>query len=109
MSDFLILLELVLKEGSPNGIYNVSTGEGKSIKEVYDVISNYLNVKTDDPPLIPVGDDDIKNVVLDSSYTNLTFGWKAKVNFKETIIKQLDWYEKYGVSSIYSHLNNQNK
>ena len=48
--------------------------------------------------------DDVPVVVLDPKETNKILGWEAKVDFKSTIKKQLDWYDKFGVSDIYSHL-----
>ena len=53
---------------------------------------------------MPPGDDDVPEVVLDPSYVNKVFGWKAKINFKDTIANQLRWYDKYGITDIYSHL-----
>ena len=107
VTDFLSLLELVMKKDSPNGVFNVSTGNGKSIKQVFDAVAKYLNISHSDPPLVPVGDDDVKSVVLDPSETEKTFGWKAKVSFEETINNQLMWYDKHGISAIYSHLSSK--
>ena len=44
-------------------------------------------------------------MVLDPSKTETEFGWKAKVDFKDTITGQLAWYDKYGVTDIFSHLS----
>ena len=45
------------------------------------------------------------SVVLDPSKTETEFGWKAKVDFQDTITGQLAWYDKYGVTDIFSHLS----
>lgn len=105
MSDFISLMDIVMDENAPCGTFNVSTGEGHTIKDIFDEVVAHLNItESIDVPIVPVGDDDIPNVVLDPSKTERVFGWKAKYSFKETIKKQLLWYDKYGVTDIYSHL-----
>lgn len=106
MSDFLSIADLSLQEGRPTGIFNVSTGEGHSIKEVFDVVLDYVGATLAEPvPVVPPGADDVPSVVLDPSRAEAEFGWKAKVNFKDTITGQLAWYDKYGVTDIFSHLS----
>ena len=105
MSDFLSLMDIVIDENSPTGVYNVSTGEGHTIKDIFDEVVDYLNLKNIEVPIVPVGDDDVQAVVLDPSETEKVFNWKAKVSFKDTIKNQLDWYAKYGINDIYSHLS----
>ena len=105
MSDFLSLMDLAIREGAPTGIYNVSTGEGHSIKEVFDEVAAHLGVTLTEPvPVVPPGADDVPAVVLDPSRTGPAFGWKAQVGFRETIRRQLEWYDRHGVSDVYSHL-----
>lgn len=105
MSDFLTIADLALEEGRPTGVYNVSTGEGHSIKEVFDVVLEYVGATLPEPvPVVPAGGDDVQSVVLDPRQTEEAFGWKAAVNFKDTITKQLAWYDNYGVTDIFSHL-----
>lgn len=105
MSDFLSLMDLVVRESAPVGVYNVSTGEGHSIKEVFDEVAAYLGVKLVEPvPVVPPGADDVPAVVLDPSLTGPAFGWKAEVGFRDTVRRQLEWYDRHGVSDVYSHL-----
>lgn len=104
MSDFLSLIDLVILDDAPTGIFNVSTGVGYSILDVYQAVCSYLAIEAPDVPLVPVGDDDVAEVVLDPSETESAFNWKAKVDFKNTISNQLKWYDKYGVNDIFSHL-----
>jgi len=105
MSDFLGLMDLAIGEGAPSGVFNVSTGEGHSIKEVFDEVAAYLNLRPEQPvPVLPAGPDDVSALVLDAGATEAAFGWKARVGFRETIRRQLDWYARYGVSDVYSHL-----
>jgi nucleoside-diphosphate-sugar epimerase len=86
-------------------VYNVSTGEGHSIKEVFDEVAGYLGVKLAEPvPIVPPGADDVKAMVLDPSAAEKAFGWKARIGFREAIRRQLDWYRRHGVSDVYTHL-----
>src|SRR3546814_5493629 len=51
-----------------SGIFNVSTGEGRSIKDVYDAVVAYLGVSPEqEVPVVPAGEDDVPAVVLDRS------------------------------------------
>lgn len=104
MEDFLDVLDIAMNKEIPTGAYNVSTGVGSSIKEVFDCVVEHLNMIAPEVPIVPVGADDVKEVVLDPSHTEKTFNWKAKYNFKQTIKKQLEWYDAYGVTDIFSHL-----
>lgn len=105
MSDFLSLMDIVIEENAASGVYNVSTGEGHTIKDIFDEVVDYLNLENIDVPIVPVGEDDVQAVVLDPSETEKVFNWKAKISFKDTIKNQLDWYAKYGINDIYSHLS----
>jgi nucleoside-diphosphate-sugar epimerase len=104
MSDFLSLLELVL-ESDVSGIFNVSTGEGHTIHEVFQAVAAHLGMPEASPQSVnEPGHDDVPAVVLDPALTNRVFNWSAKVGFAETISKMLDWYDENGVTDIYSHL-----
>jgi UDP-glucose 4-epimerase len=102
--DFLDFLELTLDETAPRGVFNVSTGEGKTIKDVFDVVADHLGVTPEPPPITPPGPDDVQAVVLDPSATEKAFGWKAKVGFEETMRRMLRWYDAHGVLAVYAHL-----
>lgn len=108
MEDFMSLMDLVLADGAPTGIFNVSTGESKSIKDVFDAVANYLHIDTGDVPVVPPGDDDVPAVVLDPALTEQAFGWKSSIGFEDTINRMLTWYDRHGVSAIYSHLKAPN-
>ena len=105
MSDFLALMDRVVREGAPTGVYNVSTGEGHSIKEVFDEVAGYLGITPTEPvPVVPPGADDVPAVVLDPTATVAAFDWRARVGFRDTIHRQLDWYRQHGVTDVHSHL-----
>lgn len=104
MTDFFALMDTVLEQSSEVGSFNVSTGKGHSIKDVYDAVANYLAIDPPDVPIVPPGEDDVSQVVLDPTSTEHAFGWKAKVGFVETIANQLRWYDQHGINDIFSHL-----
>jgi nucleoside-diphosphate-sugar epimerase len=109
MSDFLSLMDIILADTDVTGVFNVSTGKGNSIKDVFDVVSEYVGIKVENVPVVPAGADDVQSVVLDPSVTESTFNWKAKIGFVDTIKRQLELYDQYGVTDIYSHLTPQDK
>ncbi|MGY4178330.1 UDP-glucose 4-epimerase [Bradyrhizobium sp. USDA 4518] len=105
MSDFLAAVDLAMAEAAPTGVFNVSSGIGHSIKEIYDLVRSHLGLPADpDAKVVPVGDDDVPSVVPDPSRTRALLGWQAKVPFDETIRRLLAWYDAHGVSDVYSHL-----
>ena len=107
IKDFFDLMDIVLFKDVPTGKYNISSGNGHSIKEIFKIVCEYLNLKNIDVPIIPVGEDDVKEVVLDPSETEKKLGWKSKINFNDTIKNQLTWYDNYGISEIFSHLKSK--
>jgi UDP-glucose 4-epimerase len=109
MSDFFNLMDTVLDVDSPTGVFNVSTGDGRSILDVLQAVALYLGMQTPDVQVISVGKDDVEQVVLDPKETECTFGWKAQVGFQDIINNQLRWYDQYGVNDIYSHLSHPSK
>ena len=105
MSDFIDAVDLVMDGKAPTGIFNVSSGEGRSIKAVYDAVRAHLGLPPDPGvQVVPVGDDDVPAVVPDPSMTTHVLGWKAKIGFTETMERMLSWYDAHGVSYVYSHL-----
>lgn len=106
IEDFFAVMERVLTDHAPTGVFNISTGEGRSIVELFGVVADYLGITLDAPvPVVPAGEDDVPAVVLDPAHSRETLGWQAKVSFHDTIQRMLQWYDSHGVSDIYSHLN----
>ncbi len=105
IEDFFVLMDLAMAEGAPQGVFNVSTGEGHSIKDVFDLVVGHLGIELTEPvPILAPGDDDVPAVVLDPSVTEEAFGWQAKIGFKDSLERMLAWYDKFGVHQVYSHL-----
>lgn len=104
MSDFLSFMDIAIKLDMPTGTFNISSGEAHSIKEIFDLISDYLKLDRINVPIVPPAMDDVPVVVLDASETEKAFQWKAKVGFNEIINRQLGWYDEHGVNDVHSHL-----
>ena len=104
MSDFLAFMDMAIQADAPIGTFNVSTGEAHSIKEIFDLVSEYLGKGKIEVPIVPPAVDDVPVVSLDATETERVFGWKPKVDFPETIRRQLKWYDEYGITDVFSHL-----
>lgn len=105
MEDFFALMDRVLADDAPRGVFNVSTGEGRSIHDIYVAVAAHLGIAPPPVKIVPVGADDVPAVVLDPSATHSAFGWRAQSDFEATIRRQLQWYDKHGVTDIHSHLS----
>ena len=105
MDDFFSIMDLALQDGAPSGVFNVSTGTGHSIKEIFDIVVDHLKIDLAQPvPEVEPGADDVPAVVLDPSKTISAFSWQPKYSFEQTIRRMLGWYDQHGVTAIYSHL-----
>ncbi|WP_431098437.1 NAD-dependent epimerase/dehydratase family protein [Polaromonas aquatica] len=104
MSDFLSMMDLAVKPGAASGVFNVASGEAHYIKEIFELVAKHLKLEPGDVPVTPPAADDVPVVALDSSKTTQAFGWKPLLGFEETIQRQLAWYDKYGVTDVFSHL-----
>jgi len=104
MNDFLDFMDLAISHEAPVGIFNISSGEAHSIKEIFELVAEHLQITSKDVPVISPAEDDVPIVALDPSETFRQFGWKVKIGFAETIHRQLRWYDRYGVSDVFSHL-----
>lgn len=105
MSDFISLLDTLVSNPSATGVYNVSTGKGNTILDIFNEVAKHLGMPDATPDaIVEPGPDDIASVVLDPIKTKNDIGWTAKVGFEETISKMLNWYDEFGVTDIYSHI-----
>jgi UDP-glucose 4-epimerase len=104
IEDFFAVMDRVLQTEAPTGAYNVSTGAGHTMYEVFCAVARHLGMSPPDVPIVPPGADDVPVVVLDPTETERAFGWRARIGFAATIENQLRWYDEHGVSAIYSHL-----
>ncbi len=106
MEDFFSVMDLVMADDAPTGLFNVSTGTGHTIKEIYTIVADHLGISPVPPvPETDPGADDVPAVVLDPSQTFSRLGWQPRYSFEQTIRRMLVWYDRHGVTAIYSHLN----
>jgi len=105
MEDFLSVVDRVLEDDVPSGVFNISTGDGHTIEEIFDIVVEHLGITLEEPvPVVPPGDDDVPAVVLDPGLANSILDWEAKYGFRETIARMLAWYDTHGITDVYSHL-----
>lgn len=104
MEDFLALLDLAIQPEAPRGVFHAGTGEGRPILDVFHEVAAHLGIVDVVPEGVPLGDDDVGEVVLDPSITNQAFGWLPKVPFQDSVKAVLRWYDEHGVQAVYSHL-----
>lgn len=109
MSDFLSFMDKAIQVEAPTGTFNLSTGEAHRIKEIFNLVSKYLDLGEIEVPIVPPAEDDVPTVVLDAQATETAFGWKAKIGFSEIVNRQLRWYDKHGINDIHSHLKMPDK
>lgn len=104
MKDFLEFMDVAIHLDAPTGVFNLSSGEAHSIKEIFDLVTEYLGLPKTDVPVLPAEADDVPVVALDPTETFKAFGWRAQTPFAETIKKQLAWYDEHGITDVFSHL-----
>jgi UDP-glucose 4-epimerase len=105
MADFLGLMDLAIGDAAPTGIFNVSTGSGHTIREIFDIVVDHLGIELKEPVReVDPGPDDVPAVVLDPSKAIADFGWRPQHAFEDIIRRMLAWYDRHGVTAIYSHL-----
>jgi UDP-glucose 4-epimerase len=105
MEDFFTVMDLVMADEGPTGLFNVSTGTGHTIREIFEIVADHVGVKLSEPvPETDPGPDDVPAVVLDPSQTMRRLNWKPQYPFEQTIRRMLAWYDRHGVTAIYSHL-----
>lgn len=104
MSDFVAFMDIAIRVDAPTGIFNLSSGEAHSIKEIFDLVVDYLKLPLQEVPVVPPAADDVPVVSLDATDTLREFGWKARFSFAEAVRRQLAWYDQHGVTDVFSHL-----
>lgn len=104
MSDFFSFMDLAIQPGAPVGTFNVASGEAHYIREIFDFVIEHLGLPAQDVPTVPPAADDVPVVSLDPARAAREMGWRAQVNFAETVRRQLRWYDAHGITDVYSHL-----
>lgn len=104
MSDFLAFMDKAVQFDAPTGIFNVASGEAHSIHEIYTLVCEHLGKDPAGVPIQPPAADDVPIMALDPEETIKAFHWKPRINFAETVRRQLLWYDAHGVTDVFSHL-----
>lgn len=105
VDDFLILVALIFaREEAVAGTYNVSTGKGKTIRELFETMRVELGRSDANFEDMSLQEDDVASVVLDSESTQKQFGWSPSKTFEETVSRQIEWFAEFGVETLRSHL-----
>lgn len=105
LKDFLHLIDISLEDQYSNGIFNISSGEGISVKQIYDQIVDFLGIKQiKEPKILEVGKDDIETIILDPSITKKILGWEVSTSFNEDLKLILKAYQNEGLQEVYSHV-----
>lgn len=108
MADFLDLFDRIIVDGTPTGVFHLSTGTDISIKEIFDAVAAEIGIKLDAPVEVrPADPDDVASILLDPKETERAFGWKAKTPFRQGLHDLVAWYDKHGVEQTFSHLRGQ--
>jgi UDP-glucose 4-epimerase len=104
MEDFLCLFDRAIARGGPRGAFNVASGEGATIRDVFDVVAAHLGLSPPAPASAPVGADDVANLVLNPSETVAAFEWRPAFDWRRSVKRTLDWYDAHGVTPAPSHV-----
>lgn len=90
ISDVIDAFVLSMTKDIKNDIFNIGTGQGYSIKEIIDLVSEIVGIK---PKITYVNKRpiDVKINILDPSKFQSLAGWKAKVSIEEGIRNTYEW------------------
>lgn len=84
---------LALEKGEAGEVYNISSGEGHSIKEILDILLNLSNtsieVKVDPKKFRP---SDVPKLIGDCSKFKRLTGWKREILLKDTLNDLLNFW-----------------
>jgi nucleoside-diphosphate-sugar epimerase len=75
--------------------YNFSSGDSKTVMEIYEKISKAVTGEIIEPKIELDSDFEIKNQELDSERIKLDLGIESEFNFDDSIKETIDWYRSY--------------
>jgi nucleoside-diphosphate-sugar epimerase len=108
IADFLSAFDKVLQINGPSGIFNISTGTGTSMMQIYQLVARYLNSSIIPKSVSPF-EDDVPAIILDPSESIKLLNWKPTIRIEESIENCLDHYKKFGIKTVFSHLKRSEK
>jgi GDP-4-dehydro-6-deoxy-D-mannose reductase len=84
---------LVTEKGQPGEVYNIASGQSRTVKEMLDVLLSLskakIEVKPDPARMRP---SDVEILEGDSSKFNKVTGWKPKISLEQTLKDTLDYW-----------------
>jgi UDP-glucose 4-epimerase len=100
-----VVLQAVDGRGD-RGVYHIATGRDFAIKELYEATVKALALKSvGDVEVRPRGLDDAYTILLDPSKTCRDFAWNATTSLEYGVRAAVEWYQQYGISQTFTHLN----
>tara|TARA_B110000495_G_C22979746_1_gene575818 strand:- start:21 stop:995 length:975 start_codon:yes stop_codon:yes gene_type:complete len=75
--------------------YNFSSGDSKTVMEIYEKISKAVTGEIIEPKIELDSEFEIKNQELDSERIKLDLGIESEFNFDDSIKETIDWYRSY--------------
>jgi len=100
-----VVLQAVDGRGD-RGVYHIASGRDFAITELYEATVKALGLtRAGDVEVRPRGLDDAYTILLDPSKTYRDFAWKATTPLEVGVSAAVDWYQRYGVSQTFTHLN----
>lgn len=94
IGDLISGLLTLIKYQGPYSIFNISTGEGHSILEIVDILTEVMGKK---PQLVfkPPRGFDVRVNILSSQRLKEETGWEPRITLKEGIGRYIRWLNKY--------------
>ncbi len=85
---------LLAIQGSKKGgaVYNISTGKGVAILDVFNILAKKLKKQNVKPRFEPKRPGDVRKTLADISKAKRELGYTATVNFEEGIQRSIDYY-----------------
>ena len=75
--------------------YNFSSGETKTVMEIYEIISNSIKGDLIEPIIKEDSEFEIKNQELDSTRIKDDLGIISQYRLKEAVGETISWYKKH--------------
>lgn len=85
----------IVKKRNNYSAYNFSSGEVKTVMEVYETLSLLIKGEIVKPNIQAASDFEIKDQKLDTSLIENDLNITSKFNFEESLIKTINWYKEY--------------
>ena len=92
ISDFIDGV-LTLADSNLPGPYNVGTGYGISVNEIYNILSEFIPAAAPPQPGPPRAGD-IPKIWLDVSAAKNDLGWQANTSFQDGISRTVEWFRR---------------